>query len=51
MARERNLMLPTISSKYWLDIDSGTAEGVDFITIFFVKSVEVIKHLKSYIAT
>ncbi|KAJ7954811.1 Pyruvate kinase family protein [Quillaja saponaria] len=47
---ERNAMLPTISSKDWLDIDFGIAEGVDFISISFVKSAEVINHLKSYIA-
>ena len=35
---------------FWLDIDFGIAEGVDFIAISFVKSAEVIKHLKSYIA-
>nr|CAB3455848.1 unnamed protein product [Digitaria exilis] len=34
----------------WLDIDFGIAEGVDFIAVSFVKSAEVIKHLKSYIA-
>jgi pyruvate kinase len=34
----------------WLDIDFGIAEGVDFIAVSFVKSGEVIKHLKSYIA-
>ncbi|MCO5596937.1 hypothetical protein L7F22_051008 [Adiantum nelumboides] len=50
VVRERNAMLPTISSKDWLDIDFGIAEGVDFIAISFVKSAEVIKHLKSYIA-
>ncbi|KAB2014648.1 hypothetical protein ES319_D09G241300v1 [Gossypium barbadense] len=50
LVRERNAMLPTISSKDWLDIDFGIAEGVDFIAISFVKSAEVIKHLKSYIA-
>ncbi|MBA0856926.1 hypothetical protein Goshw_004944, partial [Gossypium schwendimanii] len=82
LVRERNAMLPTISSKWsdpdsfnpsngvldlifaiysvgsrdfetfvdWLDIDFGIAEGVDFIAISFVKSAEVIKHLKSYIA-
>ncbi|OIW13099.1 hypothetical protein TanjilG_08132 [Lupinus angustifolius] len=50
LVRERNAMLPTISSKDWLDIDFGIAEGVDFIAISFVKSDEVIKHLKSYIA-
>lgn len=33
----------------WLDIDFGIAEGVDFIAVSFVKSAEVIKHLKSYI--
>ncbi|KAG8373126.1 hypothetical protein BUALT_Bualt12G0138100 [Buddleja alternifolia] len=49
LVRERNAMLPTISSKDWLDIDFGVAEGVDFIAISFVKSAEVIKHLKSYI--
>lgn len=34
----------------WLDIDFGIAEGVDFIAVSFVKSAEVIKQLKSYIA-
>ncbi|KAL5792841.1 hypothetical protein ACOSP7_001435 [Xanthoceras sorbifolium] len=50
LVRERNAMLPTVSSKDWLDIDFGIAEGVDFIAVSFVKSAEVIKHLKSYIA-
>ncbi|KAL6647265.1 hypothetical protein ACP70R_014702 [Stipagrostis hirtigluma subsp. patula] len=50
IVRERNAMLPTISSKDWLDIDFGIAEGVDFIAVSFVKSAEVINHLKSYIA-
>ncbi|KAB5545055.1 hypothetical protein DKX38_013167 [Salix brachista] len=50
LVRERNAMLPTISSKDWLDIDFGIAEDVDFIAISFVKSAEVINHLKSYIA-
>ncbi|KAL5549056.1 hypothetical protein UlMin_004287, partial [Ulmus minor] len=50
LVRERNAMLPIILSKDWLDIDFGIAEGVDFIDISFVKSSEVIKHLKSYIA-
>ncbi|KAM7488343.1 hypothetical protein LguiB_025827 [Lonicera macranthoides] len=49
LVRERNAMLPTVSSKDWLDIDFGIAEGVDFIAISFVKSAEVINHLKSYI--
>lgn len=31
LVRERNAMLPTISSKDWLDIDFGISEGVDFI--------------------
>ncbi|KAJ1288012.1 hypothetical protein BS78_02G055700 [Paspalum vaginatum] len=48
IVRERNAMLPTISSKDWLDIDFGIAEGVDFIAVSFVKSAEVINHLKSY---
>uniref|UniRef100_A0A0D6QXX7 Pyruvate kinase n=1 Tax=Araucaria cunninghamii TaxID=56994 RepID=A0A0D6QXX7_ARACU len=50
VVRERNAMLPTISSKDWIDIDFGIAEGVDFIAISFVKSADVMKHLKSYIA-
>lgn len=36
-------------SQDWLDIDFGVAEGVDFIAVSFVKSAEVINHLKSYI--
>ncbi|XP_030507064.2 pyruvate kinase isozyme A, chloroplastic [Cannabis sativa] len=50
VVRERNAMLPTISSKDWLDIDFGIAEGVEFIAISFVKSADVITHLKSYLA-
>lgn len=50
LVRERNAMLPTISSKDWLDIDFGITEGVDFIAVSFVKSADVIKHLKSYVA-
>lgn len=38
------------SMQDWLDIDFGIAEGVDFIAVSFVKSAEVIKQLKSYIA-
>ncbi|XP_052887969.1 pyruvate kinase isozyme A, chloroplastic-like [Gossypium arboreum] len=49
LVRERNAMLPTISSKDWLDIDFGIEEGVDFIAVSFVKSAKVIKTLKSYI--
>ncbi|KAE8704034.1 Pyruvate kinase isozyme A [Hibiscus syriacus] len=49
LVQERNAMLPTISSKDWLDIDFGIAEGVDFIAVSFVRSAEVIKTLKSYI--
>ncbi|CAM8996550.1 unnamed protein product [Rhodiola kirilowii] len=47
---ERNNMLPTISSKDWLDIDFGIVTGVDFIAVSFVKSAEVINHLRSYMA-
>ncbi|KAJ7557703.1 hypothetical protein O6H91_04G006100 [Diphasiastrum complanatum] len=50
LLQERNAMLPTISSKDWLDIDFGLAEGVDFIAVSFVQTADVIKHLKSYIA-
>ncbi|GAQ82590.1 pyruvate kinase [Klebsormidium nitens] len=49
LIRERNSMLPTISSKDWLDIDFGIAEGVDFIAVSFVKTPDVLKHLRSYI--
>ncbi|XWS31505.1 hypothetical protein CRYUN_Cryun23aG0082000 [Craigia yunnanensis] len=48
LVQEHNAMLPTISSKDWLDIDYGIAEGVDFVAVSFVKSAEVIKTLKSY---
>lgn len=47
------IVLGLISCKFtqdWLDIDFGIAEGVDFIAVSFVKSAEVIHHLKSYIA-
>uniref|UniRef100_A0A8R7PDF7 Pyruvate kinase n=1 Tax=Triticum urartu TaxID=4572 RepID=A0A8R7PDF7_TRIUA len=50
VVRAKNAMLPTITSKDWLDIDFGIAVGVDFIAVSFVKSAEVINHLKSYIA-
>ncbi|CAI6011947.1 unnamed protein product [Closterium sp. NIES-65] len=49
LVRGRNSMLPTISSKDWIDIDFGIAMGVDFIAISFVKSPDVITHLRSYI--
>ncbi|KAL2650740.1 hypothetical protein R1flu_018868 [Riccia fluitans] len=51
LLQERSAVLPTLSSKDWLDIDFGIAEGVDFIAVSYVKSPEVIKHLKSYIAS
>ncbi|XP_062085099.1 pyruvate kinase isozyme A, chloroplastic-like [Humulus lupulus] len=51
LVRERNAMLPTLLSKDWLDIDFGIEEGVDFIGVSFVKSADVITHLKSYIAS
>jgi pyruvate kinase len=41
------LMISTLQD--WIDIDFGIAEGVDFIAVSFVKSAEVINHLKSYI--
>ncbi|CAM8986148.1 unnamed protein product [Rhodiola kirilowii] len=50
LVHERNNMLPTISSKDWLDIDFGIVTGVDFIAVSFVKSAEVINHLRSYMA-
>lgn len=50
LVQERDGMLPTITSKDWLDIDFGISEGVDFIALSFVKSAEPINHLKSYIA-
>jgi pyruvate kinase len=37
-------------SQDWIDIDFAIAERVDFIAISFVKTADVIKHLKSYIA-
>ncbi|CAI5465111.1 unnamed protein product [Closterium sp. Yama58-4] len=49
LVRATNTMLPTISSKDWIDIDFGIAEGVDFIAISFVRSPEVITHLRSYV--
>ncbi|KAL8100732.1 hypothetical protein AgCh_032840 [Apium graveolens] len=51
LVQERNAMLPTISAKDWLDIDFGLSEGVDFIAVSFVKSAEVINHLKKYLAS
>lgn len=50
LVRERNAMLPTISSKDWIDIDFAIAERVDFLAISFVRTPDVIKHLRSYIA-
>eukprot|EP00897_Mesotaenium_endlicherianum_P002841 jgi/Mesen1/2585/ME000164S01708 len=48
LVRERNAMLPTISSKDWIDIDFAIQEAVDFIAVSFVKGPDVIKHLHSY---
>eukprot|EP00899_Mesostigma_viride_P004869 jgi/Mesvir1/14383/Mv09780-RA.1 len=47
--RGSNSFLPTISSKDWLDIDFAIAKKVDFICVSYVKSPDVIKHLKSYV--
>jgi pyruvate kinase len=49
LIRERNSMLPTISAKDWIDIDFGISEGVDFIAVSFVKTPDILKHLRSYI--
>lgn len=49
IVRERNAMLPTVSSKDWIDVDFAIAEAVDFIAVSFVKSADVLKHLRSYI--
>ncbi|KAH7352290.1 hypothetical protein KP509_19G038300 [Ceratopteris richardii] len=48
--REGSSMLPTLSSKDWLDIDFGIEKKVDFIAISFVRTAEVVKHLKTYVA-
>lgn len=50
LVQQRTSMLPTITSKDWLDIDFAIAEGVDFIALSFVRSADAINHLKSYIA-
>uniref|UniRef100_A0A7I4BRX7 Pyruvate kinase n=1 Tax=Physcomitrium patens TaxID=3218 RepID=A0A7I4BRX7_PHYPA len=50
LVRKKNVTLPTISSKDWVDIDFSISEGVDFIAVSFVKSPEDIKHLKSYVS-
>ena len=39
-----------VFSQDWIDIDFAIAENVDFIAVSFVKTADVIKHLKSYIA-
>ncbi|OAE35003.1 hypothetical protein AXG93_1864s1310 [Marchantia polymorpha subsp. ruderalis] len=44
-------VLETIGPDDWLDIDFGISEGVDFIAVSYVKSPEVVKHLKSYISS
>lgn len=43
------MLIFVLTFQDWLDIDFGIAEGVDFIAVSFVKSAEVINHLKSYI--
>ncbi|XP_074316150.1 pyruvate kinase isozyme A, chloroplastic-like [Silene latifolia] len=50
LVQQHSSMLPTITSKDWLDIDFAIAEGVDFIALSFVRSADAIHHLKSYIA-
>ncbi|PRQ30738.1 putative pyruvate kinase [Rosa chinensis] len=45
------LTLPfTITRMHDFHSKENGAEGVDFIAVSFVKSAEVINHLKSYIA-
>ncbi|CAM6105342.1 unnamed protein product [Calypogeia fissa] len=51
LVRGRSAMLPTLSSKDWLDIDFAIQERVDFIAVSYVRSPEVIKHLKSYVTS
>lgn len=43
------ILLMTSTLQDWIDIDFGISEGVDFVAVSFVKSAEVINHLKSYI--
>lgn len=51
IVRAYNAMLPVLSSKDWLDIDFGLAEGADFIAVSFVKSADVMTNLKSYVSS
>ncbi|XP_019711274.1 pyruvate kinase isozyme A, chloroplastic [Elaeis guineensis] len=48
---EMNSGLPTLSTKDWADIEFGISEGVDYIAVSFVKDVNDITNLKSYLST
>ncbi|KAK2079062.1 hypothetical protein QBZ16_002752 [Prototheca wickerhamii] len=48
--RGKNAMLPVVSAKDWVDIDFALTQDVDFIAVSFVKSADVIKNLRSYVA-
>ncbi|KAL5705919.1 pyruvate kinase [Ranunculus cassubicifolius] len=47
---DKNVELPTLSTKDWADIDFGISEGVDFIAVSFVNDANDIKHLKDYLS-
>jgi pyruvate kinase len=42
-------MRPFVLLQDWIDIDFGISEGVDFIAVSFVKTPDILKHLRSYI--
>ncbi|EHA8589038.1 hypothetical protein COCNU_scaffold007709G000010 [Cocos nucifera] len=48
---EMNSGIPTLSTKDWADIEFGISEGVDYIAVSFVKDVNDITNLKSYLST
>ena len=50
LIRGRNSDLPVLTAKDWKDIDFAISEGVEWIALSFVKSADVLKNLRSYIA-
>lgn len=47
--RGKSSRLPSITKQDWKDIDFGIKEGVDFIALSFVKTVDAVKELRAYL--
>eukprot|EP00877_Chromochloris_zofingiensis_P000483 jgi/Chrzof1/10435/UNPLg00362.t1 len=51
LIRGGSAVLPVLSSKDWRDVDWAISMNVDFLSISFVRTADVIQNLRSYIET